>query len=96
MNCDINWIIALAGAVVGSVITIFGEVIISKIRKRFLRKQLLKHLDIEVSMCLNNRSYSNIPTIISKHLLLTDVLDPIKDRQLLESLTTYLVLAERI
>lgn len=99
---DDSWIIALFGAVVGSLITILTQIIYEKIKVKCLREQMLKHLYLEVSTfktklkTVDDLDYSSIPTVISRHLLLTNILDPIKDKELIEKITQYILCARDI
>jgi len=99
-SLELNRLIYLViGAFLGSAISLIFTFAKEKIQRNKLKKQLLKHLRIELNVAISvvddssELNSASMPTALAKYLLTTNILDPINDRDIIESLSEYLLIA---
>jgi len=99
-SLELNRLVYLViGAFLGSAVSLLFTFAKEKIQRNKLKKKLLKHLRIELNVGISvvddssELNSASMPTALVKYLLTTNILDPINDRDIIENLSQYLLIA---
>lgn len=103
-----QWIVALASAIVGALITIGSQAVTSLLTRRRMKAQLLRQLRLEIETArriaqdLGAEDSTDtvrpitLPTVTTQLLLTTGLLHPIRERTLVTALLTYWALSNDV